>query len=146
MPAEILNSSKTFPLSIDPTFNFGTYEVTPLTYHNVLVESKSKIVTDVWVPATMIGPVVIQNDKSAQTYETALMCIAKKIDLHKDVDVRIITDCEPALTEACEASSRNSTMLRCTRHFEANCKEMLKKIDISSSTEELMMDIVFGEN
>ena len=77
MPTEILNSSKTFPLSIDPTFNFGTYKVTPLTYHNVLVESKSKNVTDVLVPATMIGPVIIQHDKSAQTYETALMCIAK---------------------------------------------------------------------
>ena len=37
-------------------------------------------------------------------------------------------------------------MLRCTRHFEAKCKEMLRKIGISSSTEKLMMDIVFGEN
>ena len=67
MPAEILNSSKTFPLSIDTTFSFGTYEVTSLSYRNVLVESKSKNVTDVWVPATMIGPVITQHDKSAQT-------------------------------------------------------------------------------
>ena len=146
MPAEILSSSKTFPLSIDPKFNFGTYEVTPLTYRNDLFESKSKNVKDIWVPATIIGPVIIQHDKSTQTYETALMCIAKKIDLHKNVDVYIITDREPALIEACEASFQNSTMLRCTRHFEANCKEMLKKIGISSTTEELMMDIVFGEN
>ena len=146
MLAEILNSSKTFPLSIDPRFNFGTYEATPLTYRNVLVESKSKNVTDVWVPATMIAPVIIQHNKSAQTYETALMSIAKKIDLLKNVGVCVITDGEPALIEACKASFQNSTMLRCTKHFEANCKEMSRKIGISSSTEELMMDIVFGEN
>ena len=54
MPAEILNSSKMFLLSIDPTFDFGTYAVTPLTYCHVLVESKSKKVRGVWVPATKI--------------------------------------------------------------------------------------------
>ena len=86
--------------------------------------------TDVWVPATMIGPVIIQHDKSAQTYETAFMCIAKKIDLHKNVDVCIITDGELALIEACEASFQNYTVLRYTRHFEANCREMLRKISI----------------
>ena len=146
MPAEILNSSKRLPLSTDPTFNFVIYEVTPLTYRNALVESKSKNVRDEWVPATMIGPAIIQHDKSTQTYETALMCIAKKIDLHKNVGVCIITDGETALVKACKASFQNSTMLHCTRHFEANCKEMLKKIGIPSTTEELMMDIVFGEN
>ena len=108
--------------------NFITYEVTPLTYRDALVESKSKNVRHERVPATMIGPAIIQHDKSTQTYETALMCIAKKIDLHKNVGVCITTDGEPALVEACEASFQNSTMLHCTRHFEANCKEMLKRL------------------
>ena len=54
MPGEILNSSKMFLLSIDPTFDFGTYVITPLTYCHVLVESKSKKMRGVWVPATKI--------------------------------------------------------------------------------------------
>ena len=32
MLAEILRASKYFPLSVDPTFNFGAYDVTPVTY------------------------------------------------------------------------------------------------------------------
>ena len=44
----------------------------------------------------MTGPVIIQQNKSIQTYKTAVMCIVKKIDLHKNVGVCIITDGKPA--------------------------------------------------
>ena len=72
MVAEIPVASECNPLSIDPTFNFGEYEVTPLTYRNMLFKCKSKNTMNTWVPATMIGPVIIQHDKSAETYDTAL--------------------------------------------------------------------------
>ena len=37
-------------------------------------------------------------------------------------------------------------MLRCPRHVEANCREVLKKTGVPSSAEEIMIDIVFGES
>ena len=37
-------------------------------------------------------------------------------------------------------------MLRCARHFEVNCKEVLKKIGVSSNAEEIMIEIVFEES
>ena len=55
--------------------------------------------------------------------------------MHKDEGVYIITEGEPALIKVWKANFQNSTMLCCTRHFEENCKEMLKKIGISSSIE-----------
>ena len=136
MPAEIPRASKYFPLSVDPTFNFGAYEVTPVTYRNML---------SVWVPQTMIEPVIIQHDKSTPSYDTALSCIAKKLGIERE-DLCIITDGEQDLIDACSTCFKNSTMLRCMRHFEANYREVLKKIGVTASTEEIMIDIVFGES
>ena len=58
----------------------------------------------------------------------------------------IITDGDPALTDACSTCFKNNLMLRCTRHFETNCREVLKKIGFPSSAEEIVIDIVFGES
>ena len=77
------SSANSFPLSIDPYFNFGAYEVTPFTYLSILVESKSKNMTGAWVPATRIGPVLMQHKKSTETYETAIKCIAKKMQIRR---------------------------------------------------------------
>ena len=42
MAIEKWSSASSFPLSVDPTFNFGACKVTPSTYRRILVESKSK--------------------------------------------------------------------------------------------------------
>ena len=145
MLAEIPRASKYFPLSVDPTFNFGAYEVTPVTYRNMLFECKSRNMRNVWVPATMIGPVIIQHDKSTPSCDVALSCIAKKLGIEIE-DLLIITDGEQALIGACNTCFKNSTILQCTRHFEVNCREVLKKIGVPSSTEEIMIDIAFEES
>ena len=145
MLAEIPRASKYFPLSVDPTFNFGAYEVTPVTYRNMILECKSRNMRNAWVPATMIGPVIIQHKKSRPSYDTALSCVVKKLGIERE-DLCIITDGEQALIDACNNCFKNSTMLRCTRHFEANCREVLKNIGVSSSIEEIMIDIVFRES
>ena len=78
MLAEIPRASKYFPLSVDPTFNFGAYEVISVTHCNMLFECKSRNIRNKWVPATRIGPVIIQHNKSTPYYNTTLSCIAKK--------------------------------------------------------------------
>ena len=40
----------------------------------------------------------------------------------------------------------NSTLLRCMRHFESNCKDVLEKNGIQGSANDTMLDVVFGEN
>ena len=100
---------------------------------------------NVWAPATMIGSVIIQHDKSTPSYDTALSCIAKKLGIERE-DLCIITDGEQALIDACSTCFKNSTMLRCRRHCEANCREVLKKTGVPSSAEEIIVDIVFGES
>ena len=98
------SSAGSFPLSVDPTFNFGPYKVIPFTYRSILVESKSKKGSGVWVPATMIGPVVNQHEKSTETYGTAMRCIAKKFKLEESEELFIVTDGETALINSCEVA------------------------------------------
>ena len=64
-----------------------------------------------WAPATMIGSVIIQHDKSTPSYDTALSRIAKKLGIERE-DLCIITDGEQALIDACSTCFKNSTLLR----------------------------------
>ena len=50
-----MSNTITFPISVDPTFNFGAYDITPLTYESVVFQWKSKNVAKKWVSATMVG-------------------------------------------------------------------------------------------
>ncbi len=91
------------PISIDPTFNHGAFEVTPLTYRHQIVCNKSKNTSGKYVPATLIGPTIIQHDKSEETYDRALREIARKTHL-SNTRIGIITDGEEALIKACKGS------------------------------------------
>ena len=58
----------------------------------------------------------------------------------------VITDGEPALIAAILKIFNKCTLLRCTRHFENNCKDHLKDIGIHESMTNAMLDVAFGEN
>ena len=114
--------------SVDPTFNFGVFDVTPFTYRIFMFQSKSKNIAQKWLPATMIGPTIIQHSKTADTYETAMRSIAMKCKLENTSDRFVITDGQPALIAAILNILKKCTLLRCTRHFKNNCKDHLKHI------------------
>ena len=97
MTNELSNVTKVLPISVDPTFSFGRYEVTPFTYRSVAFECKSKNVLKTWVPVTVIGPNIIQHTKFDETYELAMRSIAKKCKLEIADGTYIITVGEPAL-------------------------------------------------
>ena len=80
------------------------------------------------------------NHNSAQQALTKLKC-----ELEDTSDMFIITDGEPALIAAILNFFKKCKLLRCTRHFENNCKDYLKQIGIRGSMEDVMLDVVFGE-
>ena len=115
----------TLPISVDLAFNFGAYDITPFIYGGVVFQCKYKNVAKKWVLATMVGPTIIHQNKSADTYESAMRCITKKCDLKNRSEIYIITDGEPALIVTYLKSFSKCSLLTCTRHFEANCREIL---------------------
>ena len=91
-------------------------------------------------------PTIIHHNKSTDTYESAMRCIAKTCNLENKSEIHIITNAEPALIAACLKSFSKCSQLRCTRHFEANCKDFLIGMGIKGNMKDAMLDVVFGEN
>ena len=143
---EMSNAANFRPISVDPTFNFGVFDVTSFTFRSFMVQCKSKNVAQKWVSATMIGPTIIQHSKTADTYETSIRSIAKKCKLENTSDMLVKTDREPALITAILNIFKKCTLFRCTRHSENHCKDYLKQIGIHGSMKDVMLDVVFGEN
>ena len=81
MIGDIQHSGSGMPLSIDPTFNHGKFEVTPLTYRHHCIEAKSKNTAGVWKPAVMVGPTIIQQNKEDETHLDAIRHISLKCKL-----------------------------------------------------------------
>ena len=93
----------------------------------------------------MVGPTIIQQNKEDKTYLDAIRHISLKCKL-LDRSFGVVTDGEEGIIKACKAWFSKSTLLRCTRHFKANCKEKLKDIGIPENESKAFMDIVFGED
>ena len=121
------------PMSVDPTFNFGKYEVTTVTYRHQFILSASKNVHGKWSNAVMLGPTIIHHSKCEDTFNRAISEISRKGNLCQQ-KMGIITDGEEALLKACKSNMPHSISLRCTIHFRANCKSFLKSIGIKGDT------------
>lgn len=133
------------PISVDPTFNFGKYEVTPVTYRHQFILSASKNIHGKFTNAVMLGPTIIHHSKCEDTFDRAISEISRKGKLCQQ-KIGIVTDGEEALINACKSNMPDSISLRCTIHFRANCKSFLKSIGIKGDTSQApFLDIVFGE-
>ena len=75
--SEMSNAASFRLISVDPTFDFGVFDITPFTYRSFMFQCKSKNVAQKWVPATIIGPTIIQHSRS----------IAKKCKLEDTGDM-----------------------------------------------------------
>ena len=64
----------------------------------------------------------------------------------KKSDIYIITDGEPDLTAACLKCFSKCSLLRCTRHFEANCKDFLIDMGIKGKMKDAMLDVIFRKH
>ena len=134
------------PISIDPTFNHGKFEVTPITYRHQFILSKSKNVAGQWNNAIMLGPTLIHHGKSDETYDRALKEICRKTKLATK-KIGIVTDGEQALINACKANLPKSVRMRCTKHFRENCQDYLRVIGIKSDISQApFLEVVFGED
>ena len=99
------------------------------------------------IPATMVGSAVIHYNNLANTYESAMRCIAKKCNLENKGEIYIITYGEPASIAAwLKSFISKDSLLRCTRHFETNCKDLLISLGISGNMKDAMLDAVFSEH
>lgn len=127
------------PISIDPTFDMGQFEVTPVVYRHVFLTSKRTGNNSIF-----LGPTMIHHRKDFQTYKVlSLTCVAACKGLEKCRGH--ITDGETALEMPWKSDLPKATSLRCVKHFEGNCKAELYKTGIwEKKSQKFFLDRVFG--
>lgn len=131
-----------YPLSVDPTFNFGRFEVTPYSYKHLFLRSKRTKEAPVFM-----GPTAIHYSKSKPVFKKIAADVAINTPGLSEKCRGFITDGERALHEALSETMRKSTGLRCFNHFRRNCKEKLNSVGIRKQQEQkVFIDTVFGEN
>lgn len=126
------------PISIDPTFDMGQFEVTPVVYRHLFLTSKRTGNNLIF-----LGPTMIHHRKDFQTYKVlSSTCVAACKGLEKCRGY--ITDGETALEMAWKSDLPKATSLHCVKHFEGNCKAELYKIGIQEKSQKFFLDRVFG--
>ena len=111
-------------LSVDPTFNFVEFSVTPTSYRNVLLKNKKTGNSPVFV-----GPIFIHHTKTKETYAqffSKLCCLSPQIQ-----DLIVFgTDGEKALSDALSETFPLATHLRCFIHFKRNIESNLHSLKV----------------
>ena len=112
------------PVSIDPTFNMGQFEVTPIVYKHLFLKSKRMGESPIF-----LGPTMIHHKKTYETYRTFASKCASTSPKFRDAK-GFVTDGEMQLQNAFKDELKSARPLRCFKHFEGNCRETLRKIGI----------------
>ena len=125
-------------ITIDPTFTLGDFDVTPITYRHLLLETKRNK-----QPPIFLGPVLLHYKKTFATY---LFFASSLIDLSPQLQgVRAFgTDGEQPLIDAFSHEFGFSQHLTCFLHVRQNIKDELNKYNIPTEVASLMLDDIFG--
>ena len=101
MENSLRNAAEIHPILIDPTFNHGLFEVTPVTFCHPFIEAKSKTAKGKWADTIMIRPTVIHHEKTDDAFNSGLRPIMRKCNL-TEAKFGVVTDGELALINACK--------------------------------------------
>lgn len=111
------------PITVDPTFNFGPYNITPISYQHLLVKGQE-------VHPTIIGPVLLHERKTKTTYSMFAATI-KSLEPELNNLLAFGTDDETALVEGFNQHFERATHLRCEIHLRKNIETKLSSLGIN---------------
>ena len=119
-------------LSVDPTFNLGSFHVTVTTYRHPMLEYKHQRRGH---HPVMFGPMFIHQRKTFATYN---FFFSQLVGLKPNLrDTQCFgTDGEKALEQALHTQFRFATHLRCFLHFRGNVESKLAELRISKPNEQ----------
>ena len=109
-------------LTIDPTFSLGKFDVTPITYRHLLLESRRS-----GKPPVCVGPIFVHYKKTFSSY---LFFASSLVGLRKELlNVKAFgTDGEEALADAFSHEFGKAVHLTCVIHKQRNIKAKLKDV------------------
>ena len=126
------------PLTVDPTFDFGPYNVTPILYQHLIVLRRE----DGKHP-TMIGPVLLHEKKTQSTY-SLFGGTLKSLEPELKNLMAFGTDDEKALVGGFNETFKRATCLLYEIHLCKNIDTKLLSMDIKGESKQSVMDDIFG--
>ena len=126
-------------MTVDPTFSLGEFECTPVTYRQLLVQTRRGKVSPVF-----LGPILIHYRKNFPTF---LHFAASLVSLRKELQcIRVFgTDGEKALVDAFSHEFRFSIHLYCSIHVRNNVKKNLRERKFTEEKVNKITDEIFGK-
>ena len=126
------------PLTVDPTFDFGPYNVTPLSYQHLIVLRRE----DGKHP-TMIGPVLLHEKKTQSTY-SLFGGTLKSLEPELKNLMAFGTDDEKALVGGFNETYERVTCLLYEIRLCKNIDTKLLSMDIKGESKQSVIDDIFG--
>ena len=126
-------------MTVDPTFSLGEFDVTPITYRNLLFQSRRT-----GQPPVCIGPVMIHYRK---TYETYLFFASSLVGMSPSLgQVQAFgTDGEQGLADAFSHEFSSAVHLLCSIHMQRNIKQKLIELRIPETIRNQLLTSVCGK-
>ena len=126
-------------LTIDPTFSLGEFDVTPIAYRQLLLETKRNGNIPVF-----LGPMLIHYKKNFATY---LFFASTLIGLERQLEgiQAFGTDGEQALIDAFCHEFHFSHHLTCFIHVKRNIKDKCAECNLPSDLSQQIIDDIFGK-
>ena len=125
-------------ITIDPTFSLGEFDVTPITYHHLLLETRQGS-----SPPIFLSPLLIRYKKSFATY---LFFASSLIGLCPQLQtIRVFgIDGEQPLINAFSHEFGFSQHLTCFIHVRKNIKKNLSNCSVPSDVALKVLNDIFG--
>ena len=126
------------PLTEDPTFGFGLYNVTPISYQHLITLRRE----DGKRPP-IIGSVFLHEKKTQHTYSLSGGTL-KSLEPELKNLMAFGTDDEKSLVGGFNETFERATRLLCEIHLRKNIDTKLVSMDIKGESKQSIMDDIFG--
>ena len=133
------NETEFRPFSVDPTFDIGQFNVTPISYEHLLLKTKR----DDKHP-TLIGPVLIHERKTEETYSTFASSL-RTMEPDLSSVMAFGTDDEKALANVFNNNFQCATHLLCEVHLKKNVESKLVGLSIKDDLKDEITVDIFGK-
>ena len=127
------------PFTVDPTFDIGNFNVTPITYEHLLLENRRD-----GTHPSIIGPVLLHEKKTFETYSIFASTL-KTIETDLRDVLAFGTDDELALVNGFKNNFERSVHLLCELHLKKNIETKLKDLGIAGEVKCEFMADIFGQ-
>ena len=124
-------------VTVDPTFNLGDFEATPITYHHLLISQRSG------KSPVFLGPMLVHYRKDFCTFlyfASTLVGLCPQLERLQAFG----TDGETALIEAMAHEFGFATHLLCAIHLRRNIKQQLHDLNFPVEHRRKVIDEIFG--